>query len=439
MRQIVVSAAVVLLLATAPLHAQHLGARLQWQPEIADIDSRLQQKVEIEILGRAAVPALKILSDATGVSLTVAPENLTTVGERKLTIISKGLTLKAIMVQLPNALRECHWDIDSSGDEPFYLLHRNAGVEVSVREERQRRVDAWVEKRSERLDFVRQALTLSEEGLRELEKTDPLLAFALQDSFWRSNIEAFFALPPDFLRKFIEGPPGRMSLRYGDAPEQVQRSVDAILERYERPKSDGLQDVELTYERMHKDGPVLLIICGKEYVPQAIIPSRGRFSCSPSWHAYELLVGIGGRTEQELAELSADRTREEMEAWKRERDMRRPPAESPLHRPYTIPSSDHMPFTDFLEDVSQLTELSVLSDAFPNDSFPVAADMRREMPVWRLFERLSRQGMEWVTAGDCLVVHRADWYDLSQEPSASVADDTRITVPHPDLRDEDAP
>ena len=431
MRQLVTMFAAVLLLATAPLHAQHLGARLQWQPEIADLDSRLQQKVEIEILGRAAVPALELLSNATGVSLTVAPEDLDTVGERKLTIISKGLTLKAIMVQLPEALQECHWDIDSSGDEPFYLLHRNAGVEVSVREERQRRVDAWVEKRSERLDFVRQALTLSEEGLRELEKTDPLLALALQDPFWRINIEAFFALPPDFLRKFIEGPPGRMSLRYGDAPEQVQRSVDRILERYKRPKSDRLQDVELAYERMHKDGPVLLIICGKEYVPQVIIPTRGRFSCSPSWHAYELLVGIGGRTEQELAELSADRTREAMEAWKRERDMRRPPAESPLHRPYTIPSSDHMPFTDFLEAVSQLTELSIVSDAFPNDSFPVAADMRGEMPVWRLLERLSRQGIEWITVGDCLVFHHTDWYHLSQEQSKPERNDATIPRPNP--------
>ncbi|MBN1460543.1 MAG: hypothetical protein JXA57_13500, partial [Armatimonadetes bacterium] len=75
------------LIVTAPAGAQHLGARVQWQPQTANPDSRLEQPVDIEILGRAAVPALEILSGATGVSLTVAPENLDTVGERKLTII----------------------------------------------------------------------------------------------------------------------------------------------------------------------------------------------------------------------------------------------------------------------------------------------------------------------------------------------------------------
>ena len=89
---------VVLLIAvTMPAHAQHLGARLQWQPETMAADARLDQQVEIEIIGRAAVPAMQMLSEKTGVSLAVAPENLNTVGERKLTIISKGLTLKAIM------------------------------------------------------------------------------------------------------------------------------------------------------------------------------------------------------------------------------------------------------------------------------------------------------------------------------------------------------
>jgi len=69
-----------LLLAAAPAAAQHgLGAREQWQPQIADTDTRLQQSVEIEILGRAAVPALAMLSEATGASLSVAPEDLATV------------------------------------------------------------------------------------------------------------------------------------------------------------------------------------------------------------------------------------------------------------------------------------------------------------------------------------------------------------------------
>ncbi len=52
--------------------------------------------MQIEILGRAAVPALKLLSEKTGVSLGVMPEDVKTLGERKLTIIAQGCTLKAL-------------------------------------------------------------------------------------------------------------------------------------------------------------------------------------------------------------------------------------------------------------------------------------------------------------------------------------------------------
>jgi|GEM_PF-2663388 len=127
---------VALILALWPLsvEAQHLGARVQWQPEITDSDPRLHQTVETEIIGCAAVHALSKLSSATGVALAVAPENRTTVGERKITIISKTVPLKALMVQIPEALQECHWDIDTSRGEPVYLLHRNAGVDVERQE-----------------------------------------------------------------------------------------------------------------------------------------------------------------------------------------------------------------------------------------------------------------------------------------------------------------
>ena len=73
MRLLVTLSVAVLLLTASPLCAQHLGARLQWQPEISDTDARLQQPVDIEILGRASVPALKLLSEATGVMLADEP------------------------------------------------------------------------------------------------------------------------------------------------------------------------------------------------------------------------------------------------------------------------------------------------------------------------------------------------------------------------------
>jgi hypothetical protein len=58
----------LLLVLVAPSAAQHLGARVQWQPQLS-ADDRLLQAVEIEIIGRAAVPALEVLSEATGVAL----------------------------------------------------------------------------------------------------------------------------------------------------------------------------------------------------------------------------------------------------------------------------------------------------------------------------------------------------------------------------------
>jgi hypothetical protein len=63
-----------------PAHAQHPPARLQWQPETMAEDARLEQPVEIEIIGRAAVPAMELLSEETGVSLGVAPEGGIRVG-----------------------------------------------------------------------------------------------------------------------------------------------------------------------------------------------------------------------------------------------------------------------------------------------------------------------------------------------------------------------
>jgi len=169
---------VLLLVCTSLASGQHLGPREQWQPQVVegglDPDRRLEQPVEIEIIGRAAVPALRLLSEKTGVSLVVAPEDVDTVGERKLTIIAQGCTLKTLMVQIPQALRECHWDTDRTGAQPLYLLHQNANVEAAVQAETQalsaRAEEARRPRRRARLEEARRALTMSDRELAELEK-----------------------------------------------------------------------------------------------------------------------------------------------------------------------------------------------------------------------------------------------------------------------------
>jgi hypothetical protein len=56
------------------------------------------------------------------------------VGERKLTIVAQGCDLKSVLVQAAKALQECHWDVDLQGKEPAYLLHRDAGANVTIAE-----------------------------------------------------------------------------------------------------------------------------------------------------------------------------------------------------------------------------------------------------------------------------------------------------------------
>jgi hypothetical protein len=145
-------------------------------------DRRLDQRDEMEILGRAAVPALTLLSEQTGVSLGGASEDLNTVGERKLTIISKGLLLKGIMVQLAEALQECHWDIDDSGDKPVYLLHRKMGIDEEQRQSRPRRSGRGVRNEvydtragPRRPDRAGRAPGLGEYGLHPEPPQDPAL------------------------------------------------------------------------------------------------------------------------------------------------------------------------------------------------------------------------------------------------------------------------
>ncbi len=149
---------------------QHrLGVREQWQPKSVggyDSDGRLDQPLRIEILGRGAVPALALLSEKTGVSLTVAPEDLGTVGERKLTVIAKGITLKAIMLNIPEALQECHWDVDSSGREPVYQLHRNSGMNDAADRDARARAEAGRPWRERVIAEVRRALAMSPRSWR---------------------------------------------------------------------------------------------------------------------------------------------------------------------------------------------------------------------------------------------------------------------------------
>ncbi len=205
----------------------------QWQPRTAALDPRLDQPVQIEILGRAAVPALKLLSEKTGVSLGVMPEDVETLGERKLTIIAQGCTLRTLLVQIPKALQECHWDIDETGKEPAYLLHRddatdNRIVRLLYQDPETVHQAEHQAAREARVEEARRALAMSPEELAELEKTDLYLARSVKDPKTRFMLELFLALPEEQMNQFVET--GKVSMSYSSAPERFRVSVNKLLQ-----------------------------------------------------------------------------------------------------------------------------------------------------------------------------------------------------------------
>lgn len=465
MRQLVVSAVALLLLATSALHAQHLGARLQWQPEIADLDSRLQQKVEIEILGRAAVPALKLLSDATGVTLTVPPEDLTTVGERKLTVISKGLTLKAIMVQIPEALQECHWDIEPKGQTFVYSLHRNGSADRLMESLAQAASEPDRQARLRRIEEARAALKMSPAELDELEQTDLYLARTMKDPSARARLEAFFDLPPaqmdDLTRK------GRISLKRKDLPLSLQEETQGIVREFfsdlqsrgevTQTLSDWRENLPRTTLVLYADGShgvglsfypeVLTDPPGLHDIRADLIPprraprpdldvsaylsrelrhgsGRGRpgMRGGARWDAKgprnRLLTATGTPGEREAeriiiqAELGYAQARERSEEERRAREWT---GRNDPDLQYMIGLDDsHDVFWEFVDlqmKVAAETDFSIVSDFFSTIAGHTPRD-EQSAPLWQLLHLAAeRSHYQWHKVGNCLIFHHREWYE----------------------------
>ena len=194
----------------------------------------------------------------------MAPENVETLGERKLTIIAQGATLKALMVQIPKALQDCHWDVVTTGEKLTYLLHReNAADERIARlldqdpKQAEHRAAAVA-----RVDLARQALAMSAEELEELEKTDPYLARSVQDPKSKFMLELFLALPEEQMNQFLDT--GDASMSYSSAPERFRVSSQKIVQ-------DALEDM--------KDNPAAMEISGPaaKHLDQATIGYKDVF------------------------------------------------------------------------------------------------------------------------------------------------------------------
>ena len=445
--------AVLSFLAALPASAQHLGSRQQWQPQTEN-DARLQQPVQLETIGRAAITGLPLLSEKTGVSLGVAPEDLATVGERKFTVIAKGCSLKAIMVQLEEALQECHWDVEATGKEPVYLLHRNAGVDeaaaaraedmVAARQATRRRALA------ERVEAAKAALAMSPKELKQLEQSDLFLARGMQHPAMRAATEALLSLPDerlsDFLAKTV------ISFTYAQANPRFRRATALVVERLLRQaeewaeaESEGEQgptetevsgwrkasrrelppDTRLTFDATMR-GEILMSISvpaqfGIRELEGGWWVLLSRYPTHPkSWSALRLLTDTGD-TEVRAAATDAawwQRGNEEREAEQTRRSRSQHgalPPELEQLIPAQIGEAPSLP--GFQHQVAAATGLSVISDWFSNE--PIYSDSALPpdpLPLFQTLDRLAAMlGFAWQVNGRCLTFHRTYWYYFAQE------------------------
>jgi hypothetical protein len=407
--------------------AHRPGLRDQWQPQ-TEHDARLAQPVRIEILGRAAVPALKMLSKETGVTLQVAPENLDSVGERKLTVIAQGCSLKSLLVQLPKALQECHWDIDVTGPQPVYLLHRNGSMEDTIANLVTAEKAAGRSAREARLDAARQAMAMSPEELAEVARADPMLAAAVKDPVTRQYLEVVFALPDAAREQLVTT--GSTAVDYATASVPVQQHIAAWLRSECTRESGGdartlaemesfiasLPEMVVSFEQA-PDGEIASMIWDPR--TSSVSGSGPGFPqrLSSDSRYRPILLGAG-MTAQDADALLADlgRQREQRETAARDRrhaEWREPRSEGLRHE-VMLPFTGDVNPAEVERFIAQETGLSVVSDYFtPWIPQPIPPEAEAPMPAWRLLYVLGEAGFwayDWDEVGDCLVFHDRAWY-----------------------------
>jgi hypothetical protein len=87
---------------------------------------------------------------------------------------------------------------------------------------------------------------------------------------------------------------------------------------------------------------------------------------------------------------------------------------SEWQHPITIGLEGAHEFLDVQRVLSMETGMSVVSDYFTTSPLAVPEEARRPIPAWRsLYLVAERWRYQWKKAGNCLVFHRSDWYDLA--------------------------
>ena len=430
------------------------GSREQWQPQFAvggwDLDPRLNSHITVDILGRSAISALAELSKQTGVPLQIAPENLATVGQRKLSLFVHDAELKAVMVQIPEALRECHWDIGKSGEVPVYYLHRNAGgadPSADARGEGDRLKELARAKRVARLEELKRALAMSPEQLKELEKEDLFLAKALQDEDKRAEAGLFFALPPDQLQRFADT--GRVQPRYEDLTSDAKAEFERLLRRMTHdPNLDipnspwpDYQEQEIyrfTRERVAKwressnpcvdlvnvggslsvglPGIFLVFPVPPKYPTER---DRGEFTSLVEPERIPTSMEDANRIRNEAKRIVSewiDKGRAlQAQQWdSSQQGEGQEPTDPVLLQPVGLRTSGQSELAPLQREIAGDTGLDLLSDYFSERPIAVSGSLTEPQPLWRLLNTLSAETeCVWRKTGSYIVFHHIKWYGLS--------------------------
>jgi hypothetical protein len=448
----------LLLLAAPAAVGQYPADPWQWQPEFTDkgfdSDRRLERTVSIEIVGRPAAAVLQLLSQEIGVDLSVSGENLDTVGERKLTIIAKGCSLKGIMVQIPEALQECHWRISRGGPQPVYQLHRNAGVDYAKLKAalmagvgEQRSGAAW-RARVGRVEEAAGALGLPRSDLEALSKKDPFLALTMNDRYARARLEAFLALPADIRARFDAS--GEASMSTAEAPaglrQTARESVEAWLttgldymikhpERLPEPLTpeaeasarqmnaeitEELPRATLTFRDLGVESGrgILLVVKTPAHGEQELVVVPPRYpdpgSSSP---VIPLMIAAGAGSVEGAQHALQEWQREGLEARSRVPGGEKATGASgsAACEPavlFNIAEEGPLQLTDLQRSIAGRTGLSIVSDYSTRDYVMVPSEARAERPLWQVLDLLAQSspaGFRWRMRGQCLVFHRSMW------------------------------
>ncbi len=467
---------VVLLAAavTAPASAQDgLGGRRQWQPVTDSVDTRLYQRVHLEILGRPLGPVLDILSKSTGVSLTIAPEDAEALGDRKATVIAQGCQLDSVMVQLTQVLPELHWDVDPSGEAPVYLVHRNSdaheGLGSLIADERRRRAEASRTAREVRIEAARKALAMTPAELDELAKTDPLLAGAVQQADTKPLLEYLVDMPPELLDELRAE--GRVDMDYSTLPPPLQEHIEVWMHRNDNQSGDEQQMTlhqilvdNLPWTQLQYTDMSMLSIPGMsggnpqfhffvvyKMPPQpgeqefsssvctgdSVLPPQYPPGDSPNTHDRNLarfvpdsLAGdLNAKTDAaEAARRKAAQTTEVIEnlrrkaielraqqaADRRAKEWVAPEDRALLHR-VQFPSDKPLPLIEEQQFLARETGLSVIADYFTGAAKPLPKEAAEGAPLWQVLNLLGEQHeVNWVMRGKLLVFFHPTWFELAQ-------------------------